>query len=43
MTQGRLPSLGINPGHGYAKLVLLMDGHAASRITLPSLISPAQR
>ncbi len=43
MTQRRRPSYGINPGHGYVKLVLLMDGHGPATITLPSLISPAQR
>ena len=30
-------------GHGYAKLVLLTDGHAPATITLPAVISPAQR
>ncbi len=43
MTQRRRPAYGINPGHGYVKLVLLMDGHGPATITLPSLISPAQR
>ncbi len=43
MAQRRRPVYGINPGHGYAKLVLLTDGHAPATITLPAVISPAQR
>jgi hypothetical protein len=43
MTQRKRPAFGINPGHGYVKLCLLVDGHAPATITLPALISPAQR
>ncbi len=43
MAQQQRPGLGINPGHGYVKLVLLTDGHPPTTITFPALISPAQR
>ena len=42
MTRQRTPGLGINPGHGYVKLVLITDDHEPAVLTLPALISQAQ-
>lgn len=37
------PGLGINPGHGFVKIVLLMDGYDPQTITIPALVGQAQR
>ncbi len=42
MTQRR-PGLGLNPGVGFVKVALLTDLHAPITLTLPAVISPAQR
>ena len=42
MTQHRT-GLGLNTGHGFAKIALLTDGHAPITVTVPAVVSPAQR
>jgi hypothetical protein len=39
--EGRRAGLAINAGHGYAKVVLIADGHV-QRVTLPALVGQAQ-
>lgn len=39
----RTPGLGINPGHGFVKIVLLTDGPNPQTITIPALVGQAQR
>ncbi len=42
MTQHRT-GLGLNTGHGFAKIALLTDGHAPLTLTVSAVVSPAQR
>lgn len=43
MEHGTKAGLGINPGHGYIKAALLVDGHEPQTVTLPALVVKAQR
>ncbi len=37
------PGLGINPGHGFVKIVVLADGYARQIIVIPSIVAPADK
>ena len=37
------PSIGVNPGHGPLKIVVLRDGAERQELLVPSLVSPATR
>ncbi len=37
------PGLGINPGHGFVKIVVLADGYARQIIVIPSIVAPAHK
>ncbi len=37
------PGLGANIGHGFVKIVVLIDGHEPQSIVLPAAVAPAQK
>ena len=43
MEEGTKTGVGINPGHGYVKVVLLIEDHEPQMVTLPALVVKVQR
>ena len=43
MEQGTKVGLGINPGHGFVKVAVIVEGRAAQTVTLPAMVVRAQR